>query len=293
MVSATIKPRISVVMAVRNGAKFLPEAVASILRQDFSDFEFLIVDDGSTDATPALLDGQTDPRIRVFHRPHCGLPASLNFAIAESRADLIARQDADDRSEPARLGTLYSALTAAPQAPLAHCATHALMEDTIVPVRGPYVPRSQALTALILCIRNLVTHGCVLFRKPAFQTAGGYDETFLQSQDYDLWSRMIATGPFAYCPQKLYQFRQHADSMSSRKSAGQIQFARQIAHANCQRFFQFEPAETDRLFDFLSRRDEQTGAAWWRFIRRDLPRLRYQSPELYAWAAVQLARALT
>lgn len=285
-------PAISVVMAVRNGAPFLQAAIDSILAQDFTDFEFLIVNDGSTDETSQILDRQTDPRIRLFHREPSGLPASLNFAISKSHAPLIARQDADDISEPTRLSQLLSTLNAKPNAPLAHCACH-IDADSGAVIPTQYAPKSQALIALALCTRSTIVHGSVLFRKAAFTKAGGYNETYAQSQDYDLWGRMIELGRFAYCPEKLYRFRVHAESASAKKAAAQKAFAEQIGWRNCQRYFAVSEPEAARIFAFLRQPfQERNVSAWLRFIFRDLPRLHYQSVELYFWGMVQLARSI-
>lgn len=285
----TQTPEIAVVMSVRNGASFLQPAIDSILKQKFAAFEFLIVDDGSTDATPQILRAQTDPRIHVFHREPSGLPASLNFAIQQSRAPIIARQDADDISGPTRLGKLVSALQNNPNASLVHSACHYDVE-TGATVREQYVPRSRALMALTLCRRNMICHGSVMFHKDVFNQAGGYNETYAQSQDYDLWSRMLELGDFIYCPQKLYRLRIHAQSVSSRKTEAQGAFARQIAWDNCRRWFQTSEIEAEPIFAFL-RQPPSSVVAWLRFICCDLPGLRDQSPELYLWAAVQMARA--
>ncbi|MGC8880316.1 MAG: glycosyltransferase family 2 protein, partial [Anaerolineae bacterium] len=95
-------PAISVIMAVYNGARYLREAVDSILNQTFTDFEFIIVDDGSTDETPAVLDEYNDPRIvRLRNAHNLGLTKSLNRGLHVARGRYIARQDADDLSYPA------------------------------------------------------------------------------------------------------------------------------------------------------------------------------------------------
>ncbi|MEA2735824.1 MAG: hypothetical protein QOE14_2275, partial [Humisphaera sp.] len=103
--TAPIAPAVSVLMPVYNAARYLAEAVESILAQTFRDFEFVIVDDGSTDRSPAMLDeyAKRDSRIRIIRRPNTGIVGALNDAIAESKAALIARMDADDVSLPDRL----------------------------------------------------------------------------------------------------------------------------------------------------------------------------------------------
>ena len=97
-------PRVSVAMSVYNNEAVVGQAIDSILAQTFDDFEYLIVNDGSSDRSPAILDAyaRRDPRIRVFHRPNRELIACLNFMISEARAPLIARMDGDDVSLPDR-----------------------------------------------------------------------------------------------------------------------------------------------------------------------------------------------
>jgi glycosyltransferase involved in cell wall biosynthesis len=110
-------PAVSVLMPVRNGTAYLPESVASIQSQDFPSFELLIIDDGSTDATSALLASfaAADPRIRVFHQPPQGIVAALNTGIAHAHAPYLARLDADDRARPGRLGRQVAFMAAHPE----------------------------------------------------------------------------------------------------------------------------------------------------------------------------------
>ena len=96
-------PRISIIMPVWNGEKFIAAAVDSLLAQTFTDFELLVIDDGSTDHTPEILRGYTDPRVRIFRLDHAGIVVALNHGLAQARADWIARLDADDLSLPRRL----------------------------------------------------------------------------------------------------------------------------------------------------------------------------------------------
>lgn len=111
------RPRVSVVMAVYNGERFLDEAVRSVVEQAFPDWELVVVDDGSTDATPALLDAwaRQEPRVRVFRQPNSGRPASArNHGIREARGDVIAFLDGDDLYHPDKLGAQVAVLDARP-----------------------------------------------------------------------------------------------------------------------------------------------------------------------------------
>src|ERR687887_2921944 len=97
-------PRVSVLLPVRDGAPFLREALDSVLAQTLTDFELVVVDDGSEDETPAILEAVGDERLRVLRQERLGLVAALNRAVAEARAPLLARMDAHDVSLPERLG---------------------------------------------------------------------------------------------------------------------------------------------------------------------------------------------
>src|SRR5215470_6509872 len=96
-------PQVSVLMAVHDGAPWVKDAVASVLAQTLDDLELIVLDDGSTDATPALLGAITDRRVRVERRPRTGLTRALNEALALARAPIVARLDADDLALPERL----------------------------------------------------------------------------------------------------------------------------------------------------------------------------------------------
>ncbi|MFD1958687.1 glycosyltransferase family 2 protein [Novosphingobium panipatense] len=109
-------PRVSVLLPCYNGAAYLEEAVRSILLQTFADFELIVVDDGSTDATADILArmGRRDPRLRVVRQPNGGIVAALNTAIAHARGEYIARMDADDVSFPERFAFQVAWLDAHP-----------------------------------------------------------------------------------------------------------------------------------------------------------------------------------
>jgi glycosyltransferase involved in cell wall biosynthesis len=123
-----MNPLVSVVMPVWNGEKYLAPAIAGILAQTFGDFEFIIVDDGSSDSTPAILQSYADPRIRVIRLDHVGIVTALNCGIAQARGAWIARQDADDISLPRRLEMQWAALARNPKAVLSHTDVEYIFE---------------------------------------------------------------------------------------------------------------------------------------------------------------------
>jgi glycosyl transferase family 2 len=213
-------PLVSVLMAVHNGADYVDAAVESILRQRFTDFEFLIVDDGSTDDTPQRLARFTDPRIRrVRNEANLGLARSLNRGLALARGALIARQDADDVSHVSRLGEQVAFLEREPG--VAVLGTQVRYIDARGrPVSVAPWPKSTSALAIRwqLLFDGPFVHASVMFRRAIVWTAlGGYDESFATSQDFELWSRVGAGGhAMRNLPATLVDFRIHPASASAR-----------------------------------------------------------------------------
>ena len=114
----TDAPLISVLMPVWNGEEYLRESIDSILGQTFSNFEFIVIDDGSTDSTPEILRSYQDPRLRIFRLEHAGIVSALNFGVDQAQTGWIARQDADDVSDPRRLEFQWREVNACPDATL-------------------------------------------------------------------------------------------------------------------------------------------------------------------------------
>lgn len=110
-----MNPKVSVIIPAYNAAAFISEAVTSVLTQDFSDFELIVINDGSSDATGDILDRFSDPRLRVIHQKNCGLAVTRNLGIASARADIISFLDADDRWRPGKLSSDMAILDAAPE----------------------------------------------------------------------------------------------------------------------------------------------------------------------------------
>jgi glycosyltransferase involved in cell wall biosynthesis len=209
-------------MPVRNGGAWLPESVASILSQDFPSFEFLIIDDGSDDATPAILAAfaAADPRIRALHQPAQGIVAALNTAIGQARAPYLARLDADDRARPGRLGRQVAFMEAHPDIGLV--GTWAEVLDgagTRVGRRTP--PADPLLLARVLARTNPFVHSSVMMRTALVRWLGGYRAAFRAAEDYDLWLRLAEAAGVANLSEDLVQYRRHAASQSRRDAVRQ------------------------------------------------------------------------
>ncbi len=175
-------PCVSVVMSVYNGEKYLAEAVQSVLDQTYTDFEFIIVNDGSTDHSDEILRSYADPRIRLIEQENSGLAASLNAGIALARAPYIARQDADDFWYPDKLNLQIKYMELHPNYDIVACLAEIVDNEGEGPVlfNPPLDPRVDTSFA----------HPSVLIRKSALMAAGGYDARLRYGQDRDLWIRM-------------------------------------------------------------------------------------------------------
>jgi glycosyltransferase involved in cell wall biosynthesis len=205
---------LSVVMSVYNGAATVREAVESVLAQTYDDFEFIIVDDGSTDATPGILSSFHDSRVKVIRQENAGLTVSLNRGIGAATAPLIARMDADDISFPSRLETQVRILGSCPDIVLVGS------DADLIDAGGKRVGSLRHLLRddqirRVYPVGNQFVHGSVIFRREAFERAGRYDEGLRYSQDFDLWWRMLETGEVLNLPETLYAQREWPQRISS------------------------------------------------------------------------------
>lgn len=209
-------PRVSVVMAVRDGEPYLAEAVESLLAQTFADFELVVVDDGSSDASRDVVRSYRDPRVRLLENGrNRGLAASLNRGIREARGELLARQDADDVSEPERLARQVAHLDAHPEV--------ALLGSWFreIDSRGGHLRDGQLPCEPVdVCWRLLFVcpfvHSAVMLRRDAVPGGSGpYDERLAYAMDYELWCRIARRHPVANLPEYLVRYRMHPGSMTS------------------------------------------------------------------------------
>ena len=276
-------------MPVWNGESHLREAIESILAQTERNFEFLIVDDGSTDGTVAIIESYQDARIRLIRQEHEGIVVALNRGVAESRADWIARMDADDIAYPQRFEKQLALVRANPEAVLCHTHIRIIGEERYVTPAGRFV-RSESLALLRLCYQTPIVHPTVMFRKDAFLACGGYLAEERHAEDYGLWGRLVLQGAVVGCATPLLDFRVHQASISKQKLEVQIALSLVIALKHCREFMRLNPAEAERALDALRyMRSASTLRDWFWLMFHCLPRLRKQGAELWAWAAQKTA----
>jgi cellulose synthase/poly-beta-1,6-N-acetylglucosamine synthase-like glycosyltransferase len=186
-------PRVSVITSVFNGEAYLEECVDSILNQTFKDFEYIILNNGSTDRTPEILDGYTDSRIRIVHQENIGIARSLNKGVELSNGDLILRLDADDYSIPQRLEKQLIFMDRHPEIVLCGSRFKVLLGNETFDQPIHFIEENAVIRKSMGCF-NPFAHSTVIYRKKAFIESGGYNKKFKYSQDYDLWLRMLECG---------------------------------------------------------------------------------------------------
>jgi len=212
-------------MSVFNGAAYLRTAIDSILAQTFRDFEFIIVDDASTDDTPTILNSYEDSRIVLLRNTQNeGLAASLNRTIDTAHGTYIVRMDADDISTPDRLAVQIRYLNQHQDIVLV--GSYARIIGSGVIMRQPTEPGEIATSLLF---RTSVIHPTAVFRRDFLnQYHLRYNPSFLQTQDYELFTRIARLGKIANIPRVLLHYRQHNQQTSSKKVVSQMESARII-----------------------------------------------------------------
>jgi glycosyltransferase involved in cell wall biosynthesis len=216
-------------MSVYNAGPYLRPALDSILAQTFRDFEFIIIDDGSSDGSPQLLReyAARDTRIRLTVRSNQGLTRTLNEAIELSRGEFLARMDCDDVALPDRFQKQLAALRA---------------DTSLVCVGGSFElidgkgrlltrlrpPTDDAtIQQLLLKGHTAICHPAAMMRRDAAAKVGNYDPHFKTTQDLDLWLRLGEVGRLGNVPEVVLKFRQHDSSVSETKREEQRRFGRE------------------------------------------------------------------
>jgi len=228
-------PRVSVLMSVYNGARYLAEAIDSILGQTFADFEFIIIDDGSTDATNDILRTYSDARICVLHNPkNLGLTRSLNHGLSVAQGEYVARMDADDISLPERLQKQVSFLDAHPMTAMVGSAYYQIDANGSL-IGTATLPCDYQDIKEQLLYRCCFCHGATMFRRNAVRQVGNYREEFYAAQDWDLWVRLNEDYQLANLPDILYKLRIGTHSISVQKRNIQRRAAQSISESAMKR----------------------------------------------------------
>lgn len=207
-----IHPIITVLMSVYNGERYLKEAIDSILTQTFTDFEFIIIDDASTDKTPEILNSYHDNRIKIIRNDkNIGLTKSLNKGLEFSNGLYIARMDADDVSLPDRFMKEVAFLNTYPEIAVVGTASYIIdQEGNVIRILIP----SKSPRYCDFLKKNQIIHGSIMLRRSILKKYSGYDELFRYCQDYALWLQMAKMEKISNIQEILYKLRIHGDSIS-------------------------------------------------------------------------------
>jgi glycosyltransferase involved in cell wall biosynthesis len=210
-------PRVSVVIPVYNAQAHLGEALTSVLTQTFADFELIVVNDGSTDRTPAILRdfARRDPRVRVVSRPNTGIVGALNDGLAAARGQMIARMDADDVCLPDRFARQVAYLDQHPECVLLGAMVSVIDPHGLVLYESERLLEHEELDRELMKGRGgVIRHPVAMIRRDALHTAGGYRPQYQWAEDLDLFLRLAEIGRVANLPDTLLLYRQHPQSVN-------------------------------------------------------------------------------
>jgi glycosyltransferase involved in cell wall biosynthesis len=226
---------VSVLMPAHNAARFISEALESISHQTYRNLEIIVVDDGSSDDTPAILErhAERDPRLVIMTRAKSGISAALNAGLARARGDLVARMDADDVMMPERLERQVAFLAEHPE--LGFCASSIDMIDHRGRPAGKYVAPINGLDDLQRFLRERryfsFTHPTVTYRRKLVLELGGYNGNYEPCEDIHLFLRLLGAGhPGLAIRDPLLRYRIHGSSISGTNALRQVQMRNFLFH---------------------------------------------------------------
>ncbi len=233
-------PELSVVLSVYNGGEKLAPTIDSICSQQGVDFEFIIVNDGSSDTSAEILNAyaEQDSRIRPIHQANTGLTRALIRGCGEAVAPFIARQDVGDISLPGRLKTELDLFRKDPSLVMVSCGTRFVLADgeplyEVAPSTEEVKVGLRALT--VRQLRGPSHHGAVMFHTDAYRRVGGYRPAFDIGQDIDLWVQLAEIGEHAATIKILYEAEYSLGGISAGKSSEQLRTGRLILNSAARR----------------------------------------------------------
>jgi len=215
-------PQVSVIMAVYNGGKYLRTAINSVLQQSFTEFEFIIVDDCSTDSTATIISSYRDGRIKyIKNKVNLGQTPSLNIALDLSKGKYIARIDADDVYQPEKLEIQYSFMEKHPEVTVCGTSGESIDENGEIYANRSF-PQKPIDIYFRMFYHSPLNHVSIIMRRSIILKIGGYDERYPICADFALWSKLIKNNyQITNIPESLTQFRVHVHSLSIVNKLGQ------------------------------------------------------------------------
>lgn len=229
-------PKVTVLMPVYNGEKYLKEAIDSILTQTFTDFEFLIINDGSTDKTERIIKSYTDQRIKLIkNKVNKGIVTALNKGIRLAKGEYIARMDCDDLSLPKRLESEVTFLDKNPEYGLVGTLRYIMNEKRKKQVVAPAVFDHEDIK-LHFAFGNIITHGSVMMRRHILiKHKILYNPKAKYFEDYDLWVKVANISKIANLPQVHYLWMNNHQGITAQNSIEMDQKARKFQSKLCRK----------------------------------------------------------
>lgn len=213
-------PRLSVLLPLHNAAEDCEGVFGSLLSQTFEDFELIVLDDGSEDDTLKRVKAFKDGRIRILERPHEGLTSTLCQGLLEARGDLVARQDADDRSRPDRFARQVAYLAEHDDVALVGSGVRVVDPAGRDLGQYTYPTDHEALVRELWRLSNPLPHTTILFRRQAVNGCGGYRRCFIKAQDFDLYLRLSEHYRLGSIPEPLCDLQHSLHSITARVGDG-------------------------------------------------------------------------
>ncbi len=282
-------PEISVVMPVYNAERYVSKAVESILSQSFSDFEFIIINDGSVDSSLDILAcyAKQDNRIKLVSRENRGLVKTLNEGIELAKAPLIARMDADDISLPGRFLLQKQYMSTHPDV---LCVGGRVK---VIDGKGRFLINTEpkigydAIERSALQGVSPITHPSAMLRKEALEKVGGYHEDDYPAEDLGLWLNLCSIGKIENIPDIILEYRIHDNSISTSQHASQMQKTQEICEAACHKrgvVMDFLALEGRPSKSRLSKFNTYLRHGWWAFSSKQ-----WNTAFIYALKALRWA----
>jgi len=207
-------PKVSVIIPAYNAMAYLPEALESVLRQTFTDFEVLLIDDGSSDEIRQWAAGITEARVKLISQENQGVSAARNIGIAKAQGEYIAFLDADDIWEPTKLEKQVRLLESNPAVGLVDTWV-VLANEQCKATNKIWISKAEGNVWKQLAEENLLTCGSTpMVRRCCFETVGVFDRNLSIAEDWDMWLRIATHYSFAVVKEPLVRYRQHANNTS-------------------------------------------------------------------------------
>lgn len=234
-------PKVSIVIPAYNAMKYLPDTLQSVWRQTFTDFEVILVDDGSSDDIKQWASQITDSRFKFISQPNQGASTARNTGILASQSEYIALLDADDLWVPTKLEAHVVQLDNKPKVALSYCWT-AMMNSQGQPTGRLLKPSDDGNVYSKLLVKNIIDCPSVVVRRSCFDRVGLFNTNIRYNEDWEMWIRIAAVYEFSVIKQPLVYYRQHPNNVSKNWRQMQLGFNEVIKNA-----FKAAPKELQHL----------------------------------------------